>query len=426
MLVEMAATSTTGSGARYRDALRVPEFRALFGAFALSLTGSVVSAVALMVLVYERTGSSLLASLTFALGFLPYLVSGALLSAVVDRVPLRRLLAACDLACAALVAVMALPGVPVPVLLALLVAVGTASSLSGGGRGALLPRIVPEGAYVPARSLFRIAGQSAQIVGNAIGGALLIVLSPRGAILIDAGSFLVSAVVTRVGLRYHERVLDPVERPALLRDSLQGLRTVFAHRPLRRLMLLGWLVPTFAVAPEAVAAPYVADLGGPVALVGWWLVAIPLGVVIGDLVGIWAFSPQTQRRLVGPLAAAVFAPLLLFVTHPGFAVAWPLLALSGLAAAYSLGFDALFRHAAPTPLLGRALAINSAGLMSLQGLGFAAAGALAEIVPPNIAITIAGVAGLVVVALLRPRPRDLAGFGESLELRGEAAASPRS
>ena len=66
MLDGMAATSTAGSGARYRDALRVPEFRALFGAFALSLTGSVVSAVALMVLVYERTGSSLLASLTFA------------------------------------------------------------------------------------------------------------------------------------------------------------------------------------------------------------------------------------------------------------------------------------------------------------------------------------------------------------------------
>jgi hypothetical protein len=191
-------------------------------------------------------------------------------------------------------------------------------------------------------------------------------------------------------------------------------------------MLLGWLVPTFAVAPEAVAAPYVADLGGPVALVGWWLVAIPLGVVIGDLAGIWALSPQTQRRLVGPLAAAVFAPLLLFVTNPGFALAWPLLALSGLAAAYSLGFDALFRHAAPVPLLGRALAINSAGLMSLQGLGFAAAGALAEVVPPKIAITVAGVAGLVVVALFRPRPRDLAGFGESRELRGEAAASPRS
>ena len=62
-----------------------------------------------MVLVFERTGSPLLASLTFALGFLPYLVSGALLSAVVDRMPLRRLLVGCDLVCAGLVGVMAAP-----------------------------------------------------------------------------------------------------------------------------------------------------------------------------------------------------------------------------------------------------------------------------------------------------------------------------
>ena len=194
MLVEMAVSPPrAGSGARYRDALRVPEFRALFAAFALSLTGSVVSAVALMVLVYERTGSSLLASLTFALGFLPYLVSGALLSAVVDRVPLRRLLVGCDLACAVLVAVMAVPGVPVPVLLCCSSPSGRRRASRAAGAGALLPRIVPEGAFVPARSLFRIAAQSAQIVGNAIGGALLIVVSPRGAILIDAASFLVSA-----------------------------------------------------------------------------------------------------------------------------------------------------------------------------------------------------------------------------------------
>ena len=133
----------------------------------------------------------------------------------------------------------------------------------------------------------------------------------------------------RVGVRHRERVLDPAERPTLLRDSLQGVRAVFGCHPLRRLLLLGWLVPTFAVAPEALAAPYVSDLGGRAALVGWWLVAIPLGVVIGDLVGIWAFSPQTQRRLVGPLAAATFVPLLVFVANPGFALAWLLLVLVG-------------------------------------------------------------------------------------------------
>src|SRR6185312_14060770 len=141
---------------------------------------------------------------------------------------------------AALVATMAIPGLPVPVLLLLLLAVGTVSSLSGGGRAAVLPAIVSEAAYVPARSLFRIAGQSAQIVGNATGGALLIVLSPRGAILIDAASFLVSAALMRAGLRARPRLLDPADRPALLHDSLRGLREVLACAPLWRLLLLGW------------------------------------------------------------------------------------------------------------------------------------------------------------------------------------------
>ena len=403
----MSVTATVpGSGGRYRDALRVPEFQALFAAYTLSVTGSVVSAVALMVLVYARTGSSLLASLTFAVGFVPYLVSGALLSAVVDRVPLRRLLVGCDSACALLVAAMAVPGVPVAGLLVLLLATGTVASLASGGRSALLPLIVSVEAFVPARSLFRIAAQSAQIVGNATGGALLIVVSPRGAILVNATSYLASAALMRLGVRRRERVLDPSAQPALLRDSLEGVRAVLGHLPLRRLLLFGWLVPTFSVAPEALAAPYVADLGKTAALVGWWLVAIPLGVVVGDLVGVWALAPPTQRLLVTPLAAAIFVPLLVFVAAPGFAVAWVLLLLSGLGAAYGLGFDALLRHAAPEALLGRAMAINTAGLISLQGLGFAAAGALAEVVAPSLAIAIAGVAGLVVVAMLRPRAGD--------------------
>jgi MFS family permease len=394
---------------RYRDALASREFRALFAAFAISLTGSVVSAVALTVLVYQRTSSPLLASLTFALGFLPYLVSGALLSAVVDRVPLRRLLVTCDLASCALVAVMAAPGMPVPALLLLLVAVGTVTSLSGGARSAALPVVVPEAAFIPARSLFRIAAQSAQIVGNAVGGALLIVVSPRGAILIDAASFLVSAGLMRAGLRRRPRMLDRPEQPALLRDSLQGLRAVLGCAPLRRLLLLGWLVPTCAVAPEALAAPYVSSLGGRSALVGWWLMAIPAGVVAGDLIGVWRLTARDQRRLVGPLAALVFVPLLAFALYPGFLAAMPLLMLSGLAAAYSLGLDALLREAAPPALFGRTMAINTAGLISLQGLGFAAAGALAEVVSPHVAIALAGLAGVTVVTLLWPRDAHRAG-----------------
>jgi len=400
----MTAVAADAPPQRYRDALAVGEFRALFAAYTISMIGSVVSAVALMVLVYDRTSSSLLASLTFALAFVPYLVSGTLLSATVDRLPIRTLLVGGDLACACVIAVMALRGIPITVLLLLLLVTGTVSGVSGGARNAVIPAMVPASAYIPARSLMRITAQATQIGGNAVGGGLLVFVSPRVALMLNVCSYLASALLIRIGTRARPAAQAEVEA-RLLSDSLRGLRTVLGDPLLRRLLLLNWLVPTFAVAPEALAAPYVSGLGGSDSLVGWWLVAIPVGLVVGEVIAIWAVSADRQARIVGPLAACVFVPLLAFAFAPGFAIAFVLLVLSGAAAAYGLGLDARIRSAAAPELLGRVLAINMAGLLALQGLGFAAAGALAELVAPSTAILVAGVAGLTVVAVLWPRRR---------------------
>lgn len=396
-----------GRSASYREALGVPEFRAVFLAWAISITGSVVSAVALTVLVYERTRSPLLSSLTFALGFLPYAFGGTLLSGVVDRVPPRRLLVACDLASAGITAAMALSAMPVAVLLVLLSATSTITSISSGARVGLVRSIVPEASYVPARSLLRISAQTAQIVGNAVGGALLVVLTPRGAILVNAAAFLISAALMRFRLRRHP-IAGSVEGATLLRDSLRGVRRVFANATLRRLLLLGWFVPMFSVAPEALAAPYVTSLGGPPALVGWWLGALPAGMIAGGLLGVWGLTPRRQRRIVGIVAGASFLPYLVFLAVPGFEVALPLLFVAGLCALYSLGLDALVRQAAPEHLFARTMTVNTAGLMTLQGLGFVLAGALAEAIGPARAIAAAGACGIATVVLLRPRSRDLA------------------
>lgn len=137
---------------------------------------------------------------------------------------------------------------------------------------------------MPARSLLRIAAQVAQVGGNAFGGALLVVLTPDGAFLVSSAAMVATAAILRFGLARHP-VTGAAEGGSLLRDSLRGVRRVFAHAGLRRLLLLGWLVPMFSVAPEALAAPYVAGRGGSAALVGLWLAALPVGIVAGDLLG---------------------------------------------------------------------------------------------------------------------------------------------
>ena len=72
---------------------------------------------------------------------------------------------------------------------------------------------------------------------------------------------------------------------------------------------------------------------------------------------------------------------------------------------YSLGLDGRIRDAAPERLFARTMALNTAGLMTLQGLGFAFAGAVAQLIGSAGAIALAGVCGLVSVAVLRSLPR---------------------
>src|SRR6202035_2938399 len=151
----------------------------------LAITGTVISAVVLTALVFERTRSPLLSSLTFTLGFMPYVFAGTLLSGIVGRVRPRRLLTSCTLGSAGLAAAMALPRMPVAALLTLLVGTGTLAGIGSATQGALVRSAVPEASYVPARSLIRIASQLAQVGGNPVGGLLLVAVSPGGAFLIS-------------------------------------------------------------------------------------------------------------------------------------------------------------------------------------------------------------------------------------------------
>jgi len=394
-------TTTSTVPGRYRDAFASPEFRSLFGAFVVSMLGYVVAGLALTVLVYRQTSSPLLSALTFTMAFVPYLFGGTLLSGLVDRLPPRRLLVCCDLGCAALVAAMTLPAAPVPVLFALLFTMSLLTPLATGARGALVAEVLPPAVVVPARSLLRMVAQGAQICGYAAGGGLLAVLSPRAVLGCEVATFATSALVLRVFLR--RRPARGRTGGSLAGDSLRGVAEVLRNAPLRRVMLLGWLVPFMANCPEALAAPSVAARGLPSSAAGWWLAAAPVGTVAGELAGICLIPAARRGRLTAPLAACGFLPLLGFVLHPPLVPAMILLGTAGLCGAYMLGLDQLLLDATPPELLGRAYAVNSSGLMTAQGLGFAAAGAVGEIVRPDVAITVAGAAGLLVVALCRPR-----------------------
>src|SRR3954451_13148472 len=135
-----------GENMGFGAALRVPEFRALWLAEALSVFGDQVARVALALLVFGRTGSAALTALTYALTFVPMML-GVLLVGLADRYPRRSVLVGADVLRAALAAAMAVPGLPLWLLWCLVGVLALAGSPFKAAQLALLPDVLGHELY---------------------------------------------------------------------------------------------------------------------------------------------------------------------------------------------------------------------------------------------------------------------------------------
>lgn len=401
--VDAAATPAT-----FRAVFAVREFRPLFGTFLLSTAGDELARVALTVLVYQRTSSPLLSSLTFAIGHLPWLLGGPLLSAVADRFPRHRVLVAADVARAGLLGLMALPGTPLPVLLALLFLVSLCAPPFESARSALIADVLEGDRYAIANSLTNITLQLAQVVGFLAAGALVAAFSPSVALLIDGVTFAVSAIWLAQGLQRRPAPASEsgAERRSLWQDTGDGLR--FIARSPRLLAIMGvlWVATMFTTATEGVAAPLVEELGHRATAIGALLAAHPLGVTLGGLVIARLVAPARRERLIGPLVVLSLAPVLAaglvaVLAPPGqlaFAVVLGLLFVSGLGTSWLIPLNVTFVQAVPAAFRGRAFGVAVSGLYGVQALGAFAAGLGAEGLSAGGVVAVSGGLGLVLVA----------------------------
>ncbi len=371
------------------------EFRAVWAADLLSVLGDQFTRVALAVLVFARTDSAAWAAGTYALTFLPAIVGGVALSGLADRFRRREVLLACDVLRAGPVALMAAPGVPLPVLCGLVVVVVLLGAPHAAARGALLPDILPGDLYERGLAVVQISGQMAQTAGFAAGGLLVAALGPSPALLLDAVTFLLAAAVVRAGLadRPAARPAGP-RRGGHWRDTVVGITDIAADPRRRALVVLAWTIGCFVV-PEALAAPYAAQVGAGAAAVGVLMASGPLGSVLGAWLFV-RFVPVSRRAaLIGPLAVAAGAPLLLAALHPGVVPAVALWSLSGLlSTAYLLQAQASFVRATPEAIRGRAIGVAASGIIASQGVAVLGGGLLADAADPATAIVLAGAVGV--------------------------------
>ena len=383
----------TERAARYRDLFANGEFRAIWIAEVVSSGGDQIARIALSVLVFDRTRSATLAALTFALTFLPALF-GPVLGGLADRYPRREVMAVAEAVQAVLMGVMAINGVPLPVLFVLLVAVTVADSPSNAARGALLADVLSGDLLTVGQGVRAMAGQIAQVAGFAVGGFLVALLSPTGSLAVDAASFAVAAVLLMAGVRRRPAPNEASARTSLLASTVAGARLVFANRELRILVLLVWMIG-LPVAAEGLVVPYAAAIApGPVNA-GWLLAATPLGAIAGGFV-LTKLPPALRLTIMAPLAAASGLPLLICLWQPNLVLSCVLFGLSGASAAYMVVAPPTFIQRTPATTRGQAIGLMSSGAIAAQGICLALGGVLAGRIGPAGALGVAGAATVAV------------------------------
>lgn len=371
--------------------LRVREFRFLWAAELASVAGDQLARVALAVLVYARTSSAVLTALTYALTFVPAILGGLLLSGLADRFPRRQVMAATDVVRALLAAAMAVPGLPLPVLWGLVAVLSAAAAPFKAAQLAVLPQILTDDAlYRAGVSLRQVTSQTAQLVAFGAGGVLLTVLEPHLALLVNAVTFVASAVLVMAGVRERPAAAGGVDEPVAQKSGLGSVWPLFAVASLIGLY----------VVPEGLAAPYADQLGLLAVGVGVLMAADPVGSVLGG----W-LAPRIRMRTsldaAVCLSVAAGAPLALCFLRPGLVLSAVLWAVSGVFSTMLIvQIQELVVQRVPDERRGGVMGRLSTTLYSSQGLAILGGGVVAEAFDAYRAVALAGMLAIVLAALV--------------------------
>ncbi|MDX2522764.1 MFS transporter [Streptomyces europaeiscabiei] len=393
----------------YQDLFRTREFTPLFVASSLQVAASTIGGLALATSVYAATGSPLLSALSMFGPSLAQVIGATTLLSAADRLPPRATTTGLAVVLAASTASLALPGLPLWTVFAVIAAQGLVASLGGGVRWGLLNEILPKDGYLLGRSVFNMLHGVTQIVGYATGGALVALLSPAVTLLVAAALYAAGALCSVLGL--NRRAPRASGRPSVAETWRTNAR-LWSSAPRRRLYLGLWIPNGLVVGCESLFVAYAPDRAGLL------FACAALGMLAGDVTVGRLLPPRVRDRLATPLLLLLATPYLLFALHP------PTPAAAACATLASLGFGASLvqqqRLLALTPpeLTGHALGLHSAGMLTLQGVSAGLAGGVAQLTSPGAAMAVMTGASVTVTLVLWAAGRD-----ERADLTSPARAS---
>ncbi|WP_280356245.1 MFS transporter [Nocardia otitidiscaviarum] len=388
---------------------------ALFTARVVSYAGDSMSLVALMLHVAHTTGQGLAVALLLLVGdFVPSLLS-PLTGALSDRFDRRRLMIGCEVAQGVLVLLIALSLPPLPLLLALVAARSVASNIFQPASRSAVPAMVADKDLATANSTIGFGANAAEAFGPLLAAALLPFLGIRGVLLVDAASFLLSALVLLA-----TRPMPPTpadgDPGSLLTEARMGLRYIL-RTPVVRIVALGFCAVVACNGVDDVALVLLATqtLGSGDAAVGLLLGAVGIGLLIGyALIGRLSTRMSMTALLIGGFLVSSAGNLLTGLAW-SVAAAFTVQAVRGLGiAGMDVASSTLIQRLVPDGMLGRVFGNLYGAIGIAAALSYVGGGLLLDATDPRTTLVVAGAGGtLVTAAVAVALPRSLRRHGPS-------------
>ncbi|MEV0385638.1 MFS transporter [Nonomuraea sp. NPDC050643] len=409
---------TTTTGTSRPGLLRHRDFRLLWIGQSASSLGSAVTGVALpLVAVTLLDAPAFQVSLLTAAAWLPWLLIGLPAGAWVDRLPRRRVMLAADWASAAAflsIPLAALAGVlTVAHLIAVALTAGVAKVFFATAYRAYLPSLVDGPDLLAANARLQGSEQVANLAGPGLAGLIAQLFSALGGLLVDAATFVLSALcLTRV-----EHRETPVERPRrrLLTEIREGVRLVAGDRLLRGNTLYGSAANLALTGYQSLLVVFlVNDAGFGAGQTGLLMAATSLGGIAGAAVARPLAARLGSARAV-LVAKAGLAPLGLLIPLAGGGAGTALFVLGSVAiiggvVAGNVVFSGFLQNYVPGELIGRVTTSIQVVNYGAIPLGALLAGTLAELFGVRAALwvmlTVFALSGSILLAALG-RLRDL-------------------
>jgi MFS family permease len=416
--------------------LRNRDFRLLFISQALSQVGSQAVTVAMALYITRRTGSATDLSIVLGAGMIPTVVLIVFGGVWADRLPRKPIMVISDsmrLVLHAALGTLIILGAPPIWLIAVIEAFfAAATAFFQPAYSGLVPQTVPESEIGEAQALKGGVENLAVVIGPIIATVLVFAFGAGEMFLVDALSFLASAVLV---LRIHPRArsqkdLDYTPHTITTADPARAAATDYtlAHAEeeqdvsffddlrigFREVSSRGWVwgtiiaysgvllvseVPWQALAPIATR-----DIYGDVSYYGVMIALYGVGAVVGSLVAsFWHPKHPIRLALILGVPWALLGAVLALGAPPFWLDIATLISGTSGALVGAWWETSLARHIPPTAL-SRVSAWDWMGSIALMPLGYAIVGPVSGVIGVRLVLGVGAVIGAVIAgaALLAP------------------------